>query len=359
MRNGQFPFSLAALRSDDLMKKNKIVLQVLIYLAPFLLAVFPAWAQKELPKVAVWDLQSGDIKPGYAQDLTLIMVSEISKLEKYEVYSQENVRTLAGWTAERMTLGCTDTKCLTALGQMDIARLISGRVGKVGNTYSISLNLFDTQNARAEKAVSEFCRTEDELIPLVQQAVRKLLGAPMEPSVVVEKTLETKGGSTPDRIREKKPIGENISAERKIEFSKIPLDSALVMGDVGASIKAVVFTDPQCSYCAKFHREMEAVIQQRKDIVFYIILFPLKSFQDSYWKAKSILCNKSLRMLQDSYAQKRIPRTECDSKEIDNNIRLAQDFEIRGTPTTIFADGRVQTGFIPARQLVELLSASR
>jgi tetratricopeptide (TPR) repeat protein len=132
---------------------------------------------KDLPKIAVWDLTAGDINPSYAKDLTSILVSEISKLKKYEVYSQENVRTLAGWTAERMQLGCTDTKCLTALGQMDIAKLISGRVGKIGNRYSVSLNLFDTQNAKAENAVSEFGASEGELIDLVQVAVRKLLGS--------------------------------------------------------------------------------------------------------------------------------------------------------------------------------------
>jgi hypothetical protein len=144
----------------------------------FIPGISPA---KDLPKIAVWDLTPGDIKPAYAQDLTSILVSEISKLEKYEVYSQENVRTLAGWTAGRMALGCTDTKCLTALGQMDIAKLISGRVGKIGNSYSVSLNLFDTQNSKAEKAVSEIGRSEDELISLVQVAVRKLLGVEVAP----------------------------------------------------------------------------------------------------------------------------------------------------------------------------------
>ncbi len=131
---------------------------------------------KDLPKIAVWDLAPRNIPVPHAQELTSILVSEISKLEKYEVYSQENVRTLAGWTEERMKLGCSSTQCLTALGQMDVAKLISGSVGKIGNTYSISLNLFDTQNAKAEKAISEFCRTEDELIPLIQQAAGKLLG---------------------------------------------------------------------------------------------------------------------------------------------------------------------------------------
>lgn len=131
---------------------------------------------KELPKVAVWDLEPREVKAAYARELTSILVSEISKMGQCEVYSQDNVRTLAGWTAEKMQLGCTDSKCLTALGQMDIARLISGSVGKIGNRYSVSLNLFDTKNAKAENAVSEFGRSEDELIDLVQLAVRKLLG---------------------------------------------------------------------------------------------------------------------------------------------------------------------------------------
>ncbi len=136
------------------------------------------------PKIAVWDLAAREIKESYGQELTSILVSEISKLGKYEVYSQENVRTLAGWTGERMKLGCSDTQCLTALGQMDIAKLISGSLGKIGNRYSVSLNLFDTQNSKSEKAVSEFGRSEDELIDLVQIAVRKLLGAENLPAGV-------------------------------------------------------------------------------------------------------------------------------------------------------------------------------
>jgi hypothetical protein len=138
----------------------------------------PPLSGKEIPKIAVWDLWAREVKTTYAQELTSILVSEISKLGRYEVYSQDHVRTLAGWTAERMQLGCTDTKCLTALGQMDVSKLISGSVGKIGDTYSISLNLFDTQKAKAMKAISEFCRSENELIGIVQQAIKRLLTGP-------------------------------------------------------------------------------------------------------------------------------------------------------------------------------------
>jgi len=136
----------------------------------------------DLPKMAVWDLAARNTPITHAQELTSILVSEITKIRKYEVYSQENVRTLAGWTEERMKLGCTSTQCLTALGQMDIAKLVSGSVGKIGDTYTISLNLFDTQNAKAENAVSEFSRSENELISSMQIAVKKLLGTEMRPA---------------------------------------------------------------------------------------------------------------------------------------------------------------------------------
>jgi hypothetical protein len=150
--------------------------------------VTDAGPKKDLPKLAVWDLASRNTPDSHAQELTSILVSEIGKINKYEVYSQENVRTLAGWTEERMKLGCTSTQCLTALGQMDVARLISGSVAKIGTRYSVSLNLFDTQNSKSEKAVSEFCNSEDELIELVQIASRKLLGAELPPARSVERT---------------------------------------------------------------------------------------------------------------------------------------------------------------------------
>jgi peptidyl-prolyl cis-trans isomerase B (cyclophilin B) len=176
---------------------------VLLFLLPVFFSLFRFAADgKEIPKVAVWDLAAREVKASYAQELTSILASEVAKLNQYEVYSQENVRTLAGWTEERMKLGCTGTQCLTALGQMDIAKLISGSVGRIGNRYSISLNLFDTQNARAENMVSEFCGSEDELIELVQTAVNKLLRTGRTVSAAAANTGRTPAGQvSPPRGR--------------------------------------------------------------------------------------------------------------------------------------------------------------
>jgi thiol:disulfide interchange protein DsbC len=103
----------------------------------------------------------------------------------------------------------------------------------------------------------------------------------------------------------------------------------------------------------------EKGIEERRDIAFSIFLFPLKSHKDAYWKSKSIVCHKSLKMLEDAFAHKEIPKPECDTKEIDNNINLGNSIGIRGTPTVIFPDGRMQVGAVAARELIELLREKR
>lgn len=218
-------------------RKVKWVRMALAGVGIFLFMILPtASSGKDLPKIAVWDLVARDVKASYAQELTSILASEIAKLKKYEVYSQENVRTLAGWTEERMKLGCTSTQCLTALGQMDVAKLISGSVGKIGNRYSVSLSLFDTQNARAENMISEFCRSEDELIDLVQVAVRKLLGEPVAASAGEQEPRER---TIPKTSGEKNRVdGERFLADKKLtpeEMKKMAETTAVIetkLGDI-------------------------------------------------------------------------------------------------------------------------------
>jgi thiol:disulfide interchange protein DsbC len=150
-----------------------------------------------------------------------------------------------------------------------------------------------------------------------------------------------------------------LQESRRVDFSKIPLNQGLVLGDGLAPQKVAVFTDPDCPFCEKLHKEMEKVLQERKDIAFYIILYPLRFHKDAYWKSKSIFCNKSLKMLEDAYARKEIPRLECDTKEIDANIKLAEALGITGTPSLVLPDGRVHIGTLPAEQLIDLILRSR
>jgi thiol:disulfide interchange protein DsbC len=149
-----------------------------------------------------------------------------------------------------------------------------------------------------------------------------------------------------------------LEKRRRIDLSRIPLEDALILGDKEATLKVIVFTDPDCSFCEKLHGEIKKVAERRKDIAFYIKLYPLQIHPDAYWKSKSIQCNKSLNLLEDNFEKKPIPRPECETKEIDENIKLARDLGIMGTPTVIMPDGSIHPGFVEADQLIAMVDSS-
>jgi thiol:disulfide interchange protein DsbC len=104
---------------------------------------------------------------------------------------------------------------------------------------------------------------------------------------------------------------------------------------------------------------MKQIVAKRKDIAFYIKFFPLKMHKDAYWKAKSIVCNKSLQMLEDNFAEKQIPKTDCATDEIDNSMKLAASLGISGTPALILPDGRIISGAKSEKELTALIDGKK
>ena len=159
-------------------------------------------------------------------------------------------------------------------------------------------------------------------------------------------------------VQERRPAQpRQPSAERYIETGKIPLESALVLGDKDAVRKVIVFTDPDCPYCLKLHAELKKVIAENHDIVFYLMLMPLKIHPDSYWKSESILCSRSLQLLEENFDKKPIPKPSCKSSTVEENIRLAAGLGITGTPTLIMPDGFVAFGGRNAKGIRDLVDS--
>jgi len=142
---------------------------------------------------------------------------------------------------------------------------------------------------------------------------------------------------------------------KKVSLADIPLEGAIVIGNPKAKYKIIVFDDPECPYCAKLHKEMKKIVSKRTDVAFYIKLFPLPIHPDSYGKSKAIACSHSVKMLDDAFAGVKLPEPKCDTKEIDNNLKLGKKLGIHGTPGIIFPDGRLLPGFVPAKVLLEIL----
>ncbi|MBI5587858.1 MAG: DsbC family protein [Deltaproteobacteria bacterium] len=149
-------------------------------------------------------------------------------------------------------------------------------------------------------------------------------------------------------------LGESAPM-KKVDLAKIPLDNAVVFGSRSAPKKIIVFDDPECPYCVKLHQEIKKIIEKRKDVAFYVKMYPLAIHPDAYEKSKAIVCSKSGKLLDDAFAGKKLPKADCDTKELDNNIKLAEELEIHGTPALIFPDGRLFPGYAPAETLLGIL----
>jgi len=100
---------------------------------------------------------------------------------------------------------------------------------------------------------------------------------------------------------------------------------------------------------------MKKVVNERKDIAFHIKMFPLKMHPNAYDKARAIVCEKSLSLLEDSFEKKQLPAPKCKTAAVDDNIKLAEKLGISGAPTLIMPDGRVVAGFRDAGSLKELI----
>jgi thiol:disulfide interchange protein DsbC len=101
---------------------------------------------------------------------------------------------------------------------------------------------------------------------------------------------------------------------------------------------------------------MKKIIEERKDIVFFIKMFPLvKIHPGAYEKAKAIVCEKSLTLLEDAHEKKPLPKPMCETTVIDENIRLAEKLGISSLPTMVFPDGRPIVGYFDAKTLLNLI----
>ncbi len=105
---------------------------------------------------------------------------------------------------------------------------------------------------------------------------------------------------------------------------------------------------------------MKQIIENRKDIVFYLKIFPIIQLHpQAYQKSKAIVCEKSnekaIKLLEDAYNKKTLPKPSCITTVVDENINLAKRLGINATPTIILDDGRIVSGAKKAEELIKLI----
>ncbi|MEW6720542.1 MAG: DsbC family protein [Thermodesulfobacteriota bacterium] len=143
----------------------------------------------------------------------------------------------------------------------------------------------------------------------------------------------------------------------RVDVSSIPLENAIVLGNPSSKRRLIVLTDPSCPHCVRLHGEIKTAIAKDPEVAFFVMPYPRNPGDRAvYAKCLAAVCDKSGKVLDDIYSGKEVPPAKCDSRAVDETIRLADRLQIQGTPSMILPDGRVVSGY---READELLSLTR
>ncbi|MDQ3259959.1 MAG: DsbC family protein [Pseudomonadota bacterium] len=151
----------------------------------------------------------------------------------------------------------------------------------------------------------------------------------------------------------------NITAQRlqkltAIKFESLPLDYAIKTVKGNGKRKVAVFSDPDCPYCKRLEKDLVNVT----DVTIYTFLYPIASLHpDAERKSKAVWCSSNRQKAWDDLMLRGVAPAakNCDTP-IEEIQALGQKHKMNGTPTLVFADGRVVPGAIPTSDMESYLN---
>ncbi len=148
------------------------------------------------------------------------------------------------------------------------------------------------------------------------------------------------------REGERMSLLANVRTEDMIVFSpqKLPAKATLT-----------VFTDVDCFYCQKLHKEVPDL--NRVGIEVRYLAYPRAGVgSDAYNKIASAWCaddrQSSLTKLKN---RQFIPINVCANNPVESQYNLGQKMGVTGTPALVTSKGRLMPGYIPTLRLASVL----
>jgi len=151
---------------------------------------------------------------------------------------------------------------------------------------------------------------------------------------------------------------EKLNGTRKLAIENMGKEDMIIFKAKIPKYTVTIFTDIDCGYCRKLHSELDQYSAQ--GITIQYLFYPRAGKgSDSYNKAISVWCADDRNAaLTAAKKDKSIPVKTCDNP-IDKHMKLAEDFDVKGTPMIVTESGNILPGYLPAKQLVEALEGEK
>lgn len=138
---------------------------------------------------------------------------------------------------------------------------------------------------------------------------------------------------------------------RRAVLNKMGKDRMIVFSPETVKHSVTVFTDIDCAYCRKLHREMADLNSLGIEVRY--LFWPRSGPNTESWaKAERVWCSDDRNAaLTLAKAGNPVRGEVCDGTPITDHYKLGRDVGLRGTPAIITENGRLISGYLPAPQL--------
>jgi len=152
----------------------------------------------------------------------------------------------------------------------------------------------------------------------------------------------------------------NLTEERRTNaraaaVNGVSESNMIVFGPEQADYTITVFTDIDCGYCRKLHREIDDYVDAGIRVRY--MFFPRSGPNtDSWAKADEVWCAKDRNSaLTRAKAGETIDSDDCGPTPVERHYQMGQGFGIRGTPAIVTETGMIIPGYVPASELLTYL----
>ncbi len=146
----------------------------------------------------------------------------------------------------------------------------------------------------------------------------------------------------------------NRKSLRLQELAKLEQGSMIVFPAKNEKYRITVFTDIDCGYCRKLHREMADY--NAKGITVQYLFYPRSGPNTpSFTKAESVWCSADQNAAMTNAKQGATVKSEKCANPVGQQYELGQMVGVRGTPALVLPDGSMQPGYLPADRLIGIL----
>lgn len=116
-----------------------------------------------------------------------------------------------------------------------------------------------------------------------------------------------------------------------------------------------VFTDVDCFYCAKLHKDMSKYNDQGIEVRY--IAFPRGGMSSPTYKIMvSVWCAEDKHQaMTDAKNAKTVPQKEC-TNPVSKQFEFGRKLGVSGTPALLMPNGELLPGYVPAEKLVQFLA---